>query len=397
MNGKTKSSRFDGGRDLEGMDEDLEEVEEVAASRSNGPRLSRSNQNLFEMMKSLMDDKFDALGFRLDDIKADVAQNAKKIDNLEDGVAKNRTELDKVCGQVRDLKKKGSDMDPDKIEKIVERVLEKRVGDRPESNARVENLTKEVEKLKKGGASEAGRGSAEDAGQYWFARRGIRCWPVLGTSKEELINAVGVFFGEKLRIPATSMTERDIVEVRRISPRTRVPKDLANSTADSMIRDEVLVVMKEVQLRDFVFKHASNLAMWREGRNPNSIGIRLQIPTHLSGRFNTLSQHGFALKRKYGQGLKRHIRFDDDELDFIMDVKLPNSEEWYQVDYEYAREETRTERKKKTARGRISSLDCNGPEVVNEDCPMPRSAPPTSNPLTSLRRDDDGVFSWGKK
>ena len=143
------------------------------------------------------------------------------------------------------------------------------------------------------------------------------------------------------------------------------------------------MVVKEVHLRDLIFKHASNLSMWRQDGHPNNIGICLQIPTHLLGRFNTLNRHGFALKRKYGSGLKRHVRFDDSELDLIMDVKLPSDDSWFQVDHQFALEEVRANRKNTSARGRLSSLNGVDERPDRPADNAPRSAPPsgTSDPM----------------
>lgn len=100
------------------------------------------------------------------------------------------------------------------------------------------------------------------------------------------MGAVGDFFEQKLRIPAENLRDKDIAEIRRLHPKPRRARGEANSN-DSQIREEVLVVFKEVQTRDMIFRHTFNLSDCRVGRHPNSIGIRIHIPTHLLGVFNT--------------------------------------------------------------------------------------------------------------
>ena len=391
MNNRNKTGRFEGGLDVEEMDEDYGDSVE-SQTIGGRPRLSKSNKQLFEMMRALMDEKFDALGGQLEDIKSEVSHNSREIANLGAGVARNRADVEKVNAQISDLKRSGG-VDEGRIEKIVERVLEKKAD--PGLGREMDKLSMEVQLLK-GSRNDARPDTSEDEAQCWFARRGIRCWPVAGTSENELRTAVDSFFREKLRVPSSNFSQRDIEEIRRIIPRSR-PERQRDGGANA-IKDEVLVVLREVQTRDMLFRHASNLSAWRDDRNPNSIGVRLQIPTHLSGRFNTLNQHGFSLRRKYGPGLKRHIRFEDGDLDFVMDVKLPDGDEWMQVDFEFAREETKAERRTKTARGRISSLRLNNAEGDSVAGPeAPRSAPPSLGALTTARRDADGVFQWTKK
>ena len=343
-----------------------------------------------------MDEKFDGLGGQIEGVKSEVARNSGAIREISTEVMKHKGEIEKISSQVKDLKKKGSSgMDEGVIERLVDRAIEKR---RESDDGRMIKMSRDLEAIKKNGSSD---NSAENS-QYWFARRGVRCWPIIGDTHDELLSAVGSFFGEKLRIPQSSLKEQDIVEIRKIQSRPR----REGLQDEGGVKNEVLVVLAEVQQRDMVFKHASNLSAWRDGRRAMDMpGIRLQVPTHLLGKFNTFNQHSFALRSKYGPGLKRHIRFDDTEMDLIMDVKLPDQQDWYRVDYMFALEETRINKKKKTisARGRLSSLQTSQ-NVAREE--GPRSAPPLQRngekrseeqqELVRALRDGEGVFQWGK-
>ena len=361
---------------------------------SNGKtRLSKGNHELFEFLKGYMDEKFDGLGGQMDSLKQEVSLNTGAIGGLSAEVKKNRGDIDKINAQIRDMKKKDAGtVSETQVERIVEKVLGAKKSGYEDD---LRNITKEMDKMKQ---TAAGGEQSQENSQYWFARRGIRCWPVTGDSRKELLTSVGTFFGEKLRIPQSGLREEDIVEIRKIQARPRRPGDRGD---DNRIRNEVVVVLREVQQRDMVFRHASNLSVWREGKHASdSAGIRLHVPTHLLGKFNTFNQHGFALRAKYGQGLKRHIRFEDTEMDLVMDVKLPEQDEWFRVDYQFALEETRINRKARTmnARGRLSSLQDN---AGNTSPPAPRSAPPSlgagrQQVLTRATRDQDDVFQWGR-
>ena len=302
--------------------------------------------------------------------------------------------------QIRDLKKKGSGgvVDDAKLERIVERAVEKqRARDSEGVVQEVTKLSEEINTIK-----QRTGGEDDEKKQYWFARRSVRCWPITGSGRNELLAAVGDFFGEKLGISPSSISEGDIEEVRKLVPRARKTRE---SERVNQVRDEVLVVLKEVQTRDMIFKHASNLTAWRDSKKPNALGIRLQIPTFLLGKFNTLHQHGFDLRKKYGAGLKRHIRFNDGELDLVMDVKLPQEEDWIEVDYDFALEETKMQRRNKMGpRGRLSSLgEVGRPPRETSETEAPLSAPPMGvlrrgegHELTTVTRTKEGVFQWGK-
>ena len=362
------------------MDRDEPMQEEAGKSK-----LSKANLELYEMMRQYMDQKFEGLGDRVDRVKDEVSHNTQAINGLASEVNKNKDDIEKMSSQIRDLKKKSGGVDEQKVERMIERAVERKLAD---SNLKPDSID----------TAHRPTGDSDVQRQYWFARKCVRCWPIRGDTPGELAAAVGNFFGDKLGIAPSSIREDDIQEIRRLVPRTRPHRD---SNRSQPIRDEVLVVLKEVQTRDMVFKHASNLTAWREGDKPNAIGIRLQIPTSLLGKFNTLNQHGFDLKRKYGHGLKRHIRFNDAELDLVMDVQLPNTTNWIEVDYEFALEETKIQKKARAGpRGRLSSLGLLGTDAAAEVTEgAPRSAPPTTDnrrhELTTARRSENGAFQWG--
>ena len=61
-------------------------------------------------------------------------------------------------------------------------------------------------------------------------------------------------------------------------------------------------------------------------------------------------QYGFAMKVKHGNGFRRNVRFDDAEMTFCIDVKLPDDEEWASISYERACRDRIEKKKTKQAR-----------------------------------------------
>ena len=199
--------------------------------------------------------------------------------------------------------------------------------------------------------NERGREREDD---YWRARRSVRIWPVAGATSVEIWRASGVFFNDVLEIPVSDLPENTVEEVRRIVNKRRArPGGLENT---QRVADEVLVVFKDVAIRDMVMSYAPNLA--KTNGLPQSSGIRMEIPPHLLGVFRTLDDHGHMLRGRHGQGVKRNIKFDDGEMSLYMDLRLPGDNSWMRVDYEMAREELRFVKKQESqnTRNRIASV-----------------------------------------
>jgi hypothetical protein len=54
--------------------------------------------------------------------------------------------------------------------------------------------------------------------------------------------------------------------------------------------------------------------------------------------FQLLQNHGFQLKKEFGEGFKRYIKFDDVKLNLVMEVKFPGEEVWDRITPEIALE-----------------------------------------------------------
>ena len=154
---------------------------------------------------------------------------------------------------------------------------------------------------------------------YLEARKSIKMWPVKG-SEDALEAACREFMEKTLSMPHDTAQNLEIVSVRRIRQARR-----------SKIADEVLVKYGTVEERDIVQSYAPNLS-----RANGTAGVRIDFPAHLRGTFRLLESHGSLLKRKYPE-LKRSIKFDDQSLSLVMDVKLSAVDNWERVDERGAR------------------------------------------------------------
>ena len=105
-------------------------------------------------------------------------------------------------------------------------------------------------------------------------------------------------------------------------------------------RGEVIVVFDCVETRDRVATYARNLGGFVGKDNKPTAGVRPEVPSHLGGVHRALLQYGHDMRRRYGQGFKRNIRFDDADHTMVIDVLIPGpgnaNNEWVTVSYSRA-------------------------------------------------------------
>ena len=123
------------------------------------------------------------------------------------------------------------------------------------------------------------------------------------------------FFTKYMGIPSDSVDHFEFEHIEVLQQGRR-----------SKIVDEVLVRFKTSRTRDMVQSYAPNLAM-----HAGKAGLRLNVPQHLIGLFKMYEVHGGKLKQRYGNGLKRSIKFDDATYSLAMDVRLPDEKEWIRL------------------------------------------------------------------
>lgn len=204
------------------------------------------------------------------------------------------------------------------------------------------------------------------------ARRSIRLWPVIGSTKIEIWRATGNFLKERLAIDSQEIKDEMIESI------VRVQRPSGPSTTN-----KVLVVFKENAPRDQVLGKSGKLAECIDKDGKPTAGIRLEIPAYLQTDFRILFRYGQILRTRHGQGTRRHVKFDDVEGTIYLNVKLPGDTTWSSVTTEMARKGLRK-------RARANDDDLERRLDIDEE-PKQRSASvsdairPTAQPTTPRR------------
>lgn len=170
--------------------------------------------------------------------------------------------------------------------------------------------------------------------KYELARRTLRLWPVNGENDLQLMEGSLKFIYETLLVEEKELGSDRVERARRVrSARAR----------GGPVRDEVAVTFVDASTRDFVISHAKNLS----GDSGGSVGIRLEHPDFLGEDFRVLAKFGARMRQRNGEGFKRNIKFNDDEMTLYMDIRLPGQTDWMSVSADIAREACREEEEKK--------------------------------------------------
>ena len=169
--------------------------------------------------------------------------------------------------------------------------------------------------------------------KFWNCRKALRMWPVKGNSRNDLHE----YLKDKLRMDPEQVGELGDVTIKRILDKK------------NKYKDEAIITFESKQDRDAVKALASNLANYRD----NEAGMRLHIPDHLQKDFKCLMNLSYDLKKKH-PSLKRSIKFDEDNLNLMMDMQTGQGEDWKRI---------RPSQAKKAARPRESR----GPKEIDED------------------------------
>ena len=170
--------------------------------------------------------------------------------------------------------------------------------------------------------------------KYDFSRRSLRVWPVDGENDLDLMKSGLNFIYDVLLVKQSELSVDRIERARRV-----------RSSRIGQTRKEALITFVDASTRDFVISHAKNLQTGRE----NQHGVRLEYPDFLGDDFRILTKFGAKMRQKMGEGFKRNVKFNDDEMSLYVDVKFPNQDEWLAVTPEVARETCREEDQRKAA------------------------------------------------
>ena len=203
---------------------------------------------------------------------------------------------------------------------------------------------------------------------YEISRRSIRIWPVKGESDAEIKTNAEIFLLDVLLVARSDVEAAGKLRFRR----TKTPKK-------ARLHDEVLITFPDKFTRDQIAGHAKNLAKKVDDNGFPTAGLRMDYPGHLASDFRLLESYGKYLRRTRGEGLKRNMRFNDDNESIYMDVKLPKEEEWLRVTPPLAKDEMgRVDRKQNSdIRRRLAE---SSPSKPHPRQGLLRGRPPGSQP-----------------
>ena len=185
-----------------------------------------------------------------------------------------------------------------------EETILKELRDRDAStNARIDELQSSVA---------SGSRAAKLTEIYMEHRKSLRLWPIKGQNGKgaELRLSLFSFLKEHLKITGDDLCRLGNISIKKF-------RDPANKNSD-----EVLVVFETREARDYVKAAAKHL-----GGN-TSVGMKIHVPTHLEHNFKILQSLGYHL-RQSDEGIRRSIKFDDENEDLAMDIRV--DDKWSRI------------------------------------------------------------------
>ena len=196
------------------------------------------------------------------------------------------------------------------------------------------------------------------------ARRSLRIWPIAGSTREEIWGSTGSFIERNLSL--SHVTEATIESITR--------PDVPSGPG---VRLEVIVTFFLSSVRDSVMGASSKLASFIDTTGKPTAGIRLEVPPAHRVDFSVLFKYGQMLRTRHGQGLRRHVKFEDVERSLFLNVKLPGDDAWSRVTVDVAR---RGLRSRNLARDVDVErrMDINGPSAADG---RPRAASTSAQPM----------------
>ena len=318
-------------------------------------------------------------------IKANMAMTMAEFKAYMDANTNKR--LDSVDGNMKDLSSKF-----DRIEKTVDQNSRK-LSAHDEAIAAIRD---DLSKLKDGrpkapsplhDRTQCSPGttphqlSPDDLRDYLRARRSLRLWPIIGSTRDLLWKAVGEFLFNNLKLDGriqNPMIEEVTKVVLPSGPR---------------VRDEVLVTFSTDEVRDMVLGQVSNLSPYVDDDRRATAGVRMEVPKRLTQEFRVLFKYGQNLRARHGDGTRRHVKFDDENKSLFLNVKLPGDDSWSKVSPAVARRGLRA-RQALTDGELERRLDITGPlqpisrPRASSSADQPMLAPPTLAAPWNARRSE---------
>ena len=276
---------------------------------------SSSNDSVLDQLKDMMKE--------MKEVREDVNKSSTNMTGRIDSLSKKMT--DRMSKTEQSVKCLSQDMafvkadlsrvrreasnEAARVERMVGDIVDKKLNSNKQDLRRPRYLTG-------ANASPVQAPSTDREDAYLDARKTLRMWPVEG---EDLPKAALQFMRDKLLLADGRVRAEDI-SVQRL-----------NIQAPNAPTGQVMVKFPSVRMRDEVRNLARNLR-----GEQREVGIQMEVPDHLRGRYQTFQTLAYQLKQKY-PGLKRNIKFVDTDMSLAMDVKLDADTDWKTVLYEDAK------------------------------------------------------------
>ena len=158
------------------------------------------------------------------------------------------------------------------------------------------------------------------------SRKSLRAWPIRGEDTSELEEQFRVFAIEALQIPEPIVRDSKLASVIRV-----------RTSPQNSAYLEALVTFNDSFERDFFFSKAKNLSVYRNESGAPTAGVRMDVPPYLLPTFRLLNDHGFEIRRVNGPETKRYIKFDEENLSLLLEVRLPGRTKWVKIRPDQAR------------------------------------------------------------
>ena len=295
------------------------------ASSSGGASSSSTQRGSSSAVLDQLKDMMREMKEVREDVRKSESGTASRIDSLSkkmtDRLHKAEQNVKVLSKDVTFIKsdmvkvKKNVSLESTRLEKLIVETVDKKLSDRQDlTGHRPRQLPLSGANLVPlDGPAPPLPSSQSDA--YLKARKSLKMWPVTG---DNLPQAAVTFMETKLGL-----------KKNRFSPDQIKITELYTGV-DSPAQSQVLVEFQTVRDRDEIKALGKNL----RGES-SSVGIQMEIPDFLRGRFQTFQSLAFQLKKK-NPALKRNIKFVDSTMELVMDIKLNAESEWKAVQYEDA-------------------------------------------------------------
>ena len=202
--------------------------------------------------------------------------------------------------------------------------LERKVHSNSEAT---ESRFRSIEKtIERGNQNATGDWEASKRAAFQKSRRSMRIWPIAGDDADEMNANFRDFAVEALQVPDTTVRNAAIEGIVRV-----------RSSPQSKAYMEILITFSDHYERDFYYSKAKNLAEYRNSEGDPTAGIRLDIPPYLMSTFKLLSDHGYEIRKANGVDTKRYIKYDDENLSLILEIRLPGQTKWIRIRPDQAR------------------------------------------------------------